>query len=120
MIAEVVRHLPEESCGLLAGCSGRVELVIPVENQLHSRTGFRMEPSQQVKAFQEIEIRGLNLVGIYHSHPTGPAGPSQTDLDEFAYPGTVYLIWSPDGVGWQGRAFLLDAKITQQISLIVE
>jgi len=34
------------------------------------------------------------LFAIYHSHPTAPAIPSKTDLDQAGYPDALYLIIS--------------------------
>ncbi len=105
LIAHVQSCLPEEGCGLLAGRRGRVEQVIPVTNADHSPFRFRMEPREQVEAMGSLEGSGLELVGIYHSHPNGPSGPSPIDLAEAAYPEAGYLILSSPEAGWQGRAF---------------
>lgn len=118
MIAEMRAHvltcLPEEACGLLGGQmdGGRatVNVVIPVENTLHSPVRFRMDPREQLRAFNRLEVLGLELVGIFHSHPTGPDAPSATDLAEFYYPGVAFLIWSPGGEGWQMRAFRITGE----------
>jgi proteasome lid subunit RPN8/RPN11 len=114
---EIVRHvtesLPEEGCGLLGGVTqgrvGRVELVLPVANQLHSPVRFRMDPAGQLRAFQTLEERGLELIVIFHSHPAGPETPSAMDLADFAYPGVLTLILSarPGSPGWKARAFHL-------------
>ncbi|MGH2605065.1 MAG: Mov34/MPN/PAD-1 family protein, partial [Anaerolineales bacterium] len=105
MVAHVQSCLPEEGCGLLEGLRGRVDHVIPVTNSAHSPFRFRMEPREQIEAMASIEERGLELVGIYHSHPNGPSGPSPIDLAEAAYPEAVYLILTSPKMGWQGRAF---------------
>lgn len=112
-IAEMREHvlscLPEEACGLLGGridgAKAAVKVVIPVENVLHSPVRFRMDPREQLRAFNRLDDLGLELVGIFHSHPTGPNAPSATDLAEFYYPGVAFLIWSPGSEGWQLRAF---------------
>ncbi len=106
--SQLTRALPEEACGLLAGQDGSVEQVYPVDNALRSPTAYRMDPAGQVKAMLEIERVGLQLIGIYHSHPTGPAIPSATDLKQASYPDSLYLICSPaPGQAWQARAFWL-------------
>lgn len=120
MLAQVLSWLPEEACGLLAGKKGRATLVLPVENAEHSPVRFRMDPEQQLRAFLEIEERGLDLVGIYHSHPTGPTGPSVTDLTEAAYPDVCQVIWSKRGEEWVARAYLLEAGEGREIQLVVE
>jgi proteasome lid subunit RPN8/RPN11 len=105
MAAEVERHVPEETCGLVAGRAGRSVAVYPVENLLHSPVRFRMVPEQQVKCYFEILEKGWDLVAIYHSHPEGPPDPSPTDIAEAAYPEAVSLIWSRQGQAWSCRGF---------------
>ena len=79
--------------------------MIPVTNADHSPFRFRMEPREQIEAMGSLEESGLELVGIFHSHPGGPSGPSPIDLAEAAYPEAVHLILSSPKVGWEGRAF---------------
>lgn len=103
--------LPEEGCGLIGGSVSGSEvwgrLVLPVENLLHSPVRYRMNPQRQLQALQKIDDTGLQLVGIFHSHPDGPQTPSITDMNEFLYPGVLALILSrPDGTeDWILRAF---------------
>lgn len=114
MRAHVFACLPEEACGLLGGKmdgeTATVKVVIPVENVLHSPVRFRMDPREQLLAFNHLDDLGLELVGIFHSHPNGPDAPSATDLAEFYYPGVAFLIWSPGGEGWQLRAFRITGE----------
>jgi proteasome lid subunit RPN8/RPN11 len=117
MEAEAKRLAPEEACGLLAGKGRQVEAVIPVTNVEHSPMRFRMEPGEQVRALLWIEDHGLELVGIYHSHPDGPGEPSPTDLAEYAYPGVVYVIWFREQGEWRGRAFEIQAERVKEIGL---
>jgi proteasome lid subunit RPN8/RPN11 len=42
----------------------------------------------------DFEDAGLELVAIYHSHPQGPEGPSETDIERAGYPQAVYIICS--------------------------
>ncbi|MDR3578251.1 MAG: M67 family metallopeptidase [Anaerolineaceae bacterium] len=100
--------LPEEACGLIGGKKTQADLILPVENEAHSPVRFRMKPEQQLAAFLTFEQNGLDLIGIYHSHPTGPDFPSETDLSEFAYPGTAYLIWSFTNTEWKLHGYQLD------------
>ena len=111
--------LPEEACGLIAGKENRSVLVFQVENELHSPVYFRMKPQEQIKSFLEMERKGLDLIAIYHSHPTGPYYPSETDRNEFAYPGSVYLIWSFLGSNWNARGFQMKDHQFNEISLQV-
>jgi proteasome lid subunit RPN8/RPN11 len=69
MSADVESRAPQEACGLLAGKGDITLEVIPITNELHSTVRFRMDPIEQLRAFQLIDDQGLELVGIYHSHP---------------------------------------------------
>ncbi|HNS37786.1 MAG TPA: M67 family metallopeptidase [Anaerolineaceae bacterium] len=107
MQQHVLRCLPTEACGLLGGLDQTVTAAIPITNRLHSPTRFVMEPLEMLRAFRWLEEHELKLLGIYHSHPSGPAHPSPTDLTELASWEAAILIWSPAGPGWQARAFYL-------------
>jgi proteasome lid subunit RPN8/RPN11 len=104
MRTHVARQIPLEACGLLAGKNDRVEKVLPVRNQAQSPVRYVMDPYEQLKAFSWIESHDLDLLGIFHSHPTGPETASVTDIAEAAYE-VVYLIWSLSGGIWRARGF---------------
>lgn len=97
-IAEYTRQArPNEACGLIAGRDGRAELVIAVPNiAADPRYHYDMDPQALVKAMFQIQHHGLDLIGIYHSHPTGDPIPSRTDIARAAYPDAAYVI-----VGWR-------------------
>ena len=61
-------------------------------NVLHSAVRYRIDPAEQLAGLQPDRRSGLELVGIYHSHPNGPDGLA-TDIAEAYYPEAVYLIW---------------------------
>lgn len=107
MLAYVDQQVPLEACGLLAGRMDRVEKVIPVRNQAQSPERFVMDPYEQLRAFDWIDSNGLELLGIFHSHPTGPETVSATDIAEAAYE-VVHLIWSQNQNGWQVRGFWIE------------
>lgn len=107
MVDHLKTCLPEEGCGLLAGAAGVIVDVYPIENIDHSPSAYRMHPEQQVNGIFDIENRGLQLTGFYHSHPKGIAYPSQTDLQQATYPDAVYLIVSFGDNSPRVRAFTL-------------
>ncbi len=118
MQTHVERTAPFESCGLLAGKGDLVEKVLPITNQAHSPTRYRMQPEEQLRAFNEIEISGLDLVGIFHSHPAGPERPSPTDIEESAYP-VVQVIWSRSNGRWQMKGFWIHPQSVDEVILDV-
>lgn len=109
MVTDVSSKTPEEACGLVAGVvQGNIIIaieVVPVMNTISSQVKFRMDPKEQLNAFQRFETKGWELVAIYHSHPAGPPFPSDTDLEEHAYPETFSLIWSFQNGTWDLKAF---------------
>ncbi|HSL45006.1 MAG TPA: M67 family metallopeptidase [Anaerolineales bacterium] len=120
MLDHVRQQIPMEACGLLAGRGERVEKVIVVRNQAQSPVRFVMDPYEQLKAFDWIESNGLELLGIFHSHPVGPGAVSETDMVEAAYE-VVHIIWSQDDDRWQARGFWIENSRTTEVSLqIVE
>jgi proteasome lid subunit RPN8/RPN11 len=121
----IVEHLsaalPEEACGLLGGEGGQVRMVVPVENALHSPVAYQMAPVAQIEAMIAIEEAGLELSGIYHSHPQGPPRPSPSDIAQAYYPESVYVICAPDEAGrWQGRAFRIEGGRVAETALGIE
>jgi proteasome lid subunit RPN8/RPN11 len=91
---------PAESCGFLIGLRHeprasrrRVVAAEPALNRFGGDLGrgFAIAPAE----FREIELRLRNgvhqVVGIYHSHPDRPAGPSGLDQGQ-AWPWYTYLI----------------------------
>jgi [CysO sulfur-carrier protein]-S-L-cysteine hydrolase len=119
MLADVQLRAPEEACGLLGGKAYRVFAVVPVTNIARSNTRYLMEPGEQLRAFQQFEREGLEISGIYHSHPSGPNHPSNTDLEEAYYPDAVYLIWSSGDEGWECRAFRMKDGLFQEVEILI-
>jgi len=102
---------PLEICGLLAGINTtndsddditQVAAVYPVSSDDRSELTYTMNPLQQLRAEKEISARGLQVVGIYHTHPATVAYPSSTDVarahwgdtDDLIFPDYSYLIVS--------------------------
>ncbi len=114
-IEQMQRHVedcyPEEGCGILGGFDDRVEWVIPITNMLHSSTRFCMDPQEQVDAFFKIEEAGGKLIGIYHSHPTGPDFPSDSDIRASTLPEAVHIIWHPIDEEWNYHAYRIDPVV---------
>ncbi|MCC7360844.1 MAG: M67 family metallopeptidase [Anaerolineales bacterium] len=120
MIAHVRQQAPEEACGILAGQAGRVHSVHPVENIRHSPVAYEMDPMQQLQVMEALEAAGLDIVGIFHSHPAGPPAASPTDLEQAYYPEAVYVILAPQGGGdWGLRGFLLADGRAEEVKLTV-
>lgn len=120
MLMDVQFRDPEEACGLLGGVGHTTLAVVPVTNILKSPNRYRMDPSEQLHAFNQFEAQGLVLTGIYHSHPAGPSRPSQTDIDEAYYPDALYLIWSKSPAGWECRAFRIEGGSCSEVDIVID
>lgn len=89
---------PNEACGLLYGerrreCF-RVFGVEPLENAERSnleRT-FSIDPQVLLERHKAARAAGRMIIGHYHSHPSGPALPSQTDAHNITDPNALWLI----------------------------
>lgn len=98
MVDWAKEHLPEESCGLLAGTKDgdvrTVKKVYYLTNIDHTNEHFSMDPKEQLKAIKDMRANGLTPLGNWHSHPETPARPSQEDI-RLAYDSSAsYLILS--------------------------
>jgi proteasome lid subunit RPN8/RPN11 len=76
------RHgLPYEACGLIFGEGREAKQVVPMRNAARSTTFYTLDPAEQLKAMEDAREAGLDLVGIFHSHPVTRPYPSKTDID---------------------------------------
>lgn len=91
---------PYEGCGLLLGLveGGRIVVsdirplpnVWPVESERPER--FRIAEDDWRDVELDAMSRGLDVVGIFHSHPDHPPVASPRDLAWASWPGFSYLI----------------------------
>jgi len=97
---------PEEGCGFLLGTvtddgENRVVTARRATNRQPERRTrrYQLTAEDYREADEAARKQGLDVVGIYHSHPDHPARPSETDLEEATFPGFTYVIVSVnDGV----------------------
>ncbi len=97
--AHALRNFPRECCGLLLGKFGEnvieVKEVVKAENVLGSPVAFEVDAELVFKAIKRAEKSGLELVGIYHSHPNLAAYVSARDSEIMKlWPGVAWLIVS--------------------------
>ncbi len=97
---QIVEHArseaPRECCGVLLAhpdAPDHATRVLRSENTEPDcpEHGYVLDPATHLEAV-ELEIAdGAVIAAYYHSHPDGPARPSQTDR-ELAIPNTLYVI----------------------------
>lgn len=84
---------PQESCGLLLGSGGRITTVQRTRNVDPSPlTRFEIDPQTLIDAYRDARGGGAQIIGYFHSHPTGDARPSATDRAMAARDGKVWAI----------------------------
>jgi len=96
MVAHALEDLPNEACGLIATAPGspKVERVYRCGNAAASSRLYELDPLDHLKADRDAEARGLEVVGVYHSHTHTDAYPSPTDVDQAPDPTWHYLLVS--------------------------
>ncbi len=97
-IREHVRAVsPEEGCGLLTGAQDRdaIRVVgIHPSRNVHDgdrKAAYRIDPRLQFDLQRKLRGSGFDVIGAFHSHPSGRPEPSRRDLAE-ALAGFLYLI----------------------------
>ena len=108
------KSLPNESCAFLLGKDVENESVVvevmPMRNSVQSPISFSIEPEELLEAYGLAEKRGLQVIGIFHSHP-GTASPSSTDKKFMEINPVVWLIYSTTDD--QFNAFLSDDEVRE-------
>lgn len=121
------RSYPEEAAGLLLGESNgpgrQVQRVLPLTNQFEAEQRSRrylIEPQDMLEAERLADELGLQIIGVYHSHPDHPPRPSEFDL-EMAVPWYFYLITSVrKGQAQDSRAWKLEDDHSNMTELSLE
>ncbi len=90
---------PAEVCGILIG--SRTDRAVRIEdvtlahnlNREHARDRYELDPQDLLRSDERARGLGLDVVGIWHTHPDHPARPSATDRGG-AWDDWVYVIVS--------------------------
>jgi proteasome lid subunit RPN8/RPN11 len=92
---------PEEGAGFMLGTNEEQRTVMAIfalsnareDTARHNR--YLIKPEDYLKAEIEADRLGLQLIGVFHSHPDHPNRPSEFDK-EWAQPFFSYVITSVD------------------------
>ncbi len=106
---------PEEGAGFLLGEDGgsgrQVTELLPLSNSRedtarHNR--YLLTAKDMLYGEKEAQKRGLDVVGVFHSHPDHPNQPSEFDR-EWALPWFSYIITSvTQGKAVESRSWRLE------------
>jgi desampylase len=95
--SEAREAFPRECCGLIEGvrdgAAVRVEALHSTANlAADPASGFEIDPAVHLRLLRTLRGTGREIVGCYHSHPNGRAGPSDRDRAAGAADGFVWVI----------------------------
>jgi proteasome lid subunit RPN8/RPN11 len=118
---------PEEGAGFLLGAAldeqRSVRLILPLDNAReddarHNR--YLITPQDYLRAEEAAASHGLDVLGVFHSHPDHPNRPSEFDR-EWAMPWFSYLITSIQaGHAVESRSWRLAEGRTQFVEEVIE
>jgi desampylase len=93
LIALGVASPVDEICGLLFGTFDRVDGFQAVRNiSPDPAHRFELDPAALIAAHRNARLGGPAVLGHYHSHPNGRAEPSESDADNAAPDGSIWVI----------------------------
>lgn len=121
---EIIDHAraeaPNECCGLLAGKEGTILQLYRCDSTEKSPYRYYIDPKDQLRVMREMDQKGWELLGIYHSHTHTGAYPSRTDVELAFYPEALYFIVSLEKpTAPVIRAFrIADGNVTEEEMMI--
>ncbi|MBI2856374.1 MAG: M67 family metallopeptidase [Chloroflexi bacterium] len=116
MVAHALQDDPNECCGILAGKDGHIGKLYRMINAEASPYRYKMDPKELLRTYNEIDDKGWDIIGIYHSHTHSEAYPSATDVRLATWPDARYILVSLlDRENPPIRAFQIeDGKVTEE------
>jgi proteasome lid subunit RPN8/RPN11 len=114
---------PVEACGMLFGNlfqnKAVVEEVSFAPNKLKSAEKFEIDPVDAVVAFAAADKKGLEFIGLFHSHPA-PAEPSSLDLKAMEQWGDALWLILSSVDGNLAAYQLIGGKKLEQVTIKIE
>ena len=99
---------PNEACGLVVLRDGQAERYVRGRNAARSPYRFELDVDPETWF---LEDEGYELA-VFHSHPSSPARPSRTDVENIGlWEGKPYLILSA-GTGQLAAFTIRDGRVT--------
>ena len=120
MLAHCLAESPLECCGVLGGKERLATSIFRFRNILASENRYEADPTDIIRAVQELRSRGEEFVAIYHSHPQWQAVPSRTDLDRNGYGELPQIIVGLKTELPEIRAWRYEVNSFEEIRLILE
>ncbi|MCS7299855.1 MAG: M67 family metallopeptidase [Spirochaetia bacterium] len=120
MIEITRKHIPYEACGVLSGLGDTVDEVIEMENIAKSETFFEMDPVQLMNVLDDIDNKGKDFIGVFHSHPITNPYPSKTDLERNEIiDHVIFVITSLRNGTPELKAYTIKDKVVKEVEINV-
>jgi proteasome lid subunit RPN8/RPN11 len=119
MVAHAESTFPNECCGAMIGTIEgdvkQVTLAEVIENAYEGAQGARYElrPEDLLAADKKARAAGMDLIGIFHSHPDCDAYFSKTDLENSCPWYSFVVISVKNGKFDHANSFLPNAEQTE-------
>ena len=117
MVAHCLDGFPLEACGLLGGepQTAKVSVCYLTRNVAESARVYTVDPKDHLRADRDADDRGLQIIGVFHSHTHTEAYPSPTDVAQAPDPGWHYVLVSlKDGTPVTRSYRIGDGKIAEE------
>jgi len=122
LVGHAYDGLPNEACGLLGGRpgvgsvpDGQAERFYACRTAALSSRVYTVDPRDHLRADRDAEDRGLEIIGVVHSHTHTEAYPSPTDVAQAPDPAWHYVIVSLKREAPVVRSYrIVDGAITEE------
>jgi proteasome lid subunit RPN8/RPN11 len=109
---------PHEACGLVAFDGDTPAFVFCLTNTDRSEHRFTIDPVEHFGSIRLAGALGLEIGGMFHSHLSAEAYPSDTDIAGGADPDWIHFIVGPvNGPRTVLRGFRIDDGVVSELSV---
>lgn len=112
---ESTSNSPNEACALLFGKKENDKLLVRevflAKNIEESPVNFTISNEQLILGYKEAEENGLDVIGIFHSHPNSEPYPSVTDKKFMEINPVAWVIFSD--ITKSFKAFMFESKVIE-------
>ena len=109
------KQKPYEACAILLGNideeTWETSEIFLTENTDKSETNFTVSNEQLLEGYNIAEEKGLDVVGIFHSHTKSEPSPSNTDIQFMKVNPVPWIIYSR--LTREMKAYVLESEVIQ-------
>ena len=100
--------------------AGRSARCYPTRNLAASAKLYTVDPGDHLRADRDAEARGLEIIGVFHSHTHTDAYPSPTDVAQAPDPAWHYVLVSLRDTHPALRSYRIGAGEVDEEPVVVE